>query len=99
MGLLDRYSRGEFAAVATALDGIDDFKAVHKDLVDKAPAWLNAGGATDRPRRELAAATFALEAARAGEWTEWKLIQSHTDVPSHPADSLFWKAPPLLIEW
>jgi tetratricopeptide (TPR) repeat protein len=94
MGLLDRYARGEFAAVATALDGIDDLKTVHKDLVDKGPAWIAAGGANDRERRELAAATFALEAARAGESDDWKLVRKFMSL-----DNIYWSGPPQLIEW
>ena len=33
---------------------------------------MAAGGDAERERRELAAATFALEAARLDEWSEWK---------------------------
>ena len=92
--LLDRYARGDFAAVAAALDDITDFKAVHKDLVEKGPAWINAGGAPDRARRELAAATFALEAARAGEWDDWKLLRKFMTM-----DNIYWSGPPQLIEY
>jgi len=94
LGLLERYSRGEFAQVAAALDEVQDFKQIHKDLVEKTPAWFDAGGAADRPRRELAAATFALEAARAGEWDDWKLLRKFMSL-----DNLYWSGPPLLIEW
>jgi tetratricopeptide (TPR) repeat protein len=97
--LLERYAGGEFEAVATELGGLKDFDDLLKQLRHDGQAWIEAGPEADRPRRELAAATFALEAARADEWTEWKLVQSHPEVPSHPADSLFWKPPPLLIEW
>ncbi len=97
IALLDRYARGEFTAVAAVFDGFtdsDNFKDLHKDLVEKAPAWLAAGGPSDRARRELAAATFALEAARAGEWDDWKLVRKFMSL-----DNIYWSGPPLLIEW
>jgi tetratricopeptide (TPR) repeat protein len=94
IGLLDRYAWGEFAAVVSALDEVKDFKDLHKDLVDKGPAWIAAGGPSDRARRELAAATFALEAARAGEWDDWKLLRKFMAM-----DNIYWSGPPQLIEY
>jgi tetratricopeptide (TPR) repeat protein len=94
MALLDRYARGEFAAVATELENVSNFKDLYQDLVGKAPVWLAAGGPADRPRRELAAATFALEAARAGEWQDWKLVRKFMSL-----DNIYWSGPPLLIEF
>jgi tetratricopeptide (TPR) repeat protein len=44
----------------------------------------------------LAAATLALEAARAAAWREWKWLVS-PPVPGPP--TLYWKPAPLLIEW
>ena len=99
IAMLDRYAAGQFDAVTAELASLKDFDDLLKQLRHDGQAWIGSGGASDRSRRELAAATFALEAARADEWTEWKLVQSHPEVPSHPADSLFWKPPPLLIEW
>ena len=78
--ILDSYKAGKFAAVVAELEGDIDFKEVLKQLQDQGPAWIDAGGPDERDRRELVAATFALEAARAGEWREWKFI---------------WKQPPL----
>jgi len=99
IALLDRYAAGEFAAVAEELSKVDDFKRLLKDLTsDDLKKWLVAGGADDRARRELAAATFALEAARADEWLEWKWIQRPPPQTS-PLPVLYWKPPPLLIEW
>jgi len=107
-GLLESYKAGKFAAVVAELEGDIDFKEVLKQLQDQAPAWIDAGGPDDRDRRELVAATFALEAARAGEWREWKFIWKQPPLCApgetkggcvQPLNVLEWKAPPLLIEW
>lgn len=90
---LDRYARGEFEAVARDLQDFTAFEALLEDLKLQAPKWIEAGGAEDWNRRRLAAATFALEAARAGEWREWKWIQNI------PVPTLSWKPAPLLLEW
>ena len=66
--LLDQYLSGQFAHVAEALAGDVDYGAILSDLRRDGPSWIEAAGASARARRELAAATFALEAARAGEW-------------------------------
>ena len=112
--LLEAYKAGKFAAVVAELEGDIDFKEVLKQLQDQGPAWIEAGGPDERDRRELVAATFALEAARAGEWREWKFIWKQPPLcPPPPPDGsppskagcsallsvLEWKAPPLLIEW
>ena len=97
LALLDRYAKGDFAGVQATLSRTENFKRIYTDLrSDATKTWLDAGGPTDRGRRELAAATFALEAARADEWHEWKWLQ-------RPAEGrypiLWWMPPPLLIEW
>lgn len=103
--LLDRYLSGQFAQVVEALSAdVVDYGAILGGLRRDGPAWIDAGGASARSRRELAAATFALEAARAGEWREWKLIQKQPPMCAggecyEPLNVLYWKAPPLLIEW
>jgi len=112
--LLESYKSGKFAEVVADLEGDIDFKDLLKQLQDLAPAWIDAGGPEDRDRRELTAATFALEAARADEWREWKFLwKQPEDCPmkpppgaeaskagcSQPLNVLEWKAPPLLIEW
>lgn len=104
--LLDRYERGEFEAVADTLAGITDFGRLLDGLRREGEAWIASG---DRGRRELAAATFALEAARAGAWREWKIVQRQPPMCLTTADGsqecfqplnvLYWQAPPLLIEW
>ena len=95
--LLDRYAKGQFAEVEARLAALDKFSGLVKDLKhDDVKAWLAAGGAADQDRRELAAATFALEAARVDEWREWKWIQRQS---AGPLPVLYWQAPPLLIEW
>lgn len=108
--LLEQYSRGQFDAVVEVLtaDGVD-YGAILRDLRRDAPGWIAGGGPAVRARRELAAATFALEAARAGQWVEWKLTQKQPQMcppgSSNPEDChqplniVYWRAPPLLIEW
>jgi len=99
--LLDRYGAGRFDAVVEELSGDDlDFGDLLKQLRQEGPGWIAAGGAARRARRELTAATVALEAARAGEWQEWKVIQRQENFfELRPLNVLYWKAPPLLIEW
>jgi hypothetical protein len=97
---LDRYYRAEFEAVAAELNALDNFDAVFEGLKRDAPAWIDGGGPAERSRRVLAAATFALEAGRAGAFQDWKLIDRYR-VLQPPIDTtmVYWKAPPLLIEW
>ena len=102
--LLDRYLSGQFAQVVEAFTEEVDYGVILKELQRDGPGWIDAGGAPARERREIAAATFALEAARAGEWHEWKLIQKQPQMCAggecvQPPNVLYWKAPPLLIEW
>jgi len=92
--LLDRYAAGDFSGISAALDQTRDFNDILKQLKRDGPNWIAAGGPGDRARRELAAATFALEAARAGELTDWKLVQNWMTL-----ENIYWHAPPLLIEW
>jgi tetratricopeptide (TPR) repeat protein len=98
--LLDRYAAGEFEAVAAVLATPLDFKDLLKQLTADGPAWTTAKGNEDRERRELAAATFALEAARADEWNEWSRRQRQPPIMDYvPPDVFTWGPPPLLIEW
>jgi tetratricopeptide (TPR) repeat protein len=92
--LLDRYAAGQFDAVAAELDEMKDLGTLLKQIKRDGPGWIATGGAGDRPRRELAAATFALEAARAGELDDWKLVQNFIRL-----ENIYWHAPPQLIEW
>ena len=107
MDLFDRYAAGQFDAVVADLskEGVD-FEALLEELKRDGPAWIEAGGPEARARRELVAATVALEAARAGEWHDWKRVQrqplmcaADTGECYQPPSVLYWKAPPLLIEW
>jgi hypothetical protein len=111
--LLDRYAGGQFDTVAEELARVTDFNDLLRQLKRDAPAWLDAKGPGGRERRELVAATFALEAARADEWHEWVWIQRQPEMAAppmagapvtvaggyQPLNVLYWKPPPLLIEW
>ena len=94
LAMLDRYARGEFEGVAASLHEVEDFGGIYKDLRSEAPAWIDAGGPDDRARRRLAAATFALEASRAGELDDWKLVQNWMRL-----ENIYWHAPAQLLEW
>lgn len=91
---LDRYLRGDFDVVAHDLSQLDKLDDVLEQLRRDGPAWVAAGGPAERSRRVLSAATFALEAGRAGAFHEWKWVQSYMG-----SLSIYWKTPPLLIEW
>ena len=97
LGWLDQYSRGEFAEVGLALSHLDDFQTLLDQLKADGPTWIAAAEAPDRPRRRLVAATLALEAARADEGREWKLVEH--DPKIHPIDTLAWKPAPLFLAW
>ena len=104
--LLDRYAAGQFDAVVQILTTQTEFDPILKQLERDGPAWIVAADPRQRARRELTAATFALEAARAGQWREWKIIQRQEPFegtgggePLQVLNVLYWKAPPLLIEW
>lgn len=105
---LDRYAAGDFEAVVRDLSGDLDFSALLDQLKREGPAWIDAAGPQGRERRELVAATFALEAARADEWHEWKWIQRPPlmtilsltgTVEYQPPNILYWRPAPLFIEW
>jgi tetratricopeptide (TPR) repeat protein len=108
LDLLDRYAAGQFDAVVAGLQNGTDFAQLLKAMRDQAPAWIDAGGSDDRARRELAAATLALEAARVDEWREWKRIVKPPKVEIQTAagkdsfqalNTLYWAPAPMLIEW
>jgi tetratricopeptide (TPR) repeat protein len=111
---LDGYLSGDFDRVLADVAAKKDFDGLLKDLAHGGTAWVDGGKAADRSRRELAAATFALEAARlASETLEWKWVQSvNLNVPAgtpilsgipgqsyHPPPAVWWKTPPKLLEW
>jgi tetratricopeptide (TPR) repeat protein len=91
---LDRYLRGDFDAVVAELAQLEKLDDVLEQLKRDGPMWINAGGPGDRPTRVLTAATYALEAGRTGAFAEWKWVQMYMG-----SLSIYWKAPPLLIEW
>src|SRR5215472_8035968 len=102
--LLDGYLRGDFTSVTNTLAQLEDFQALLVDLERSGPGWIAAGPVADQPRRRLAAATLALEAARIDEKREWKFV-FHPDAIGdsrrsyQPPDAVYWKPPPRLIVW
>ena len=95
--LLDWYLQGEFATVVTHLEAITDFGGLLNQLERNGSAWIDAGGPVSRSRRELTAATLALEAARVDARVEWK---QHLEVPAPNSGTLlYWQPPPRLIDW
>ena len=103
--MLDRYLAGRFPEVVEDLRGRPAFDDILEGLRRDGERWIDAGGPSQRERRTLAAATFALEAARAGAWLDWKFIQQQPRVSFGDGNDLtvlnvlYWRAPPLLIEW
>ena len=112
--LLDRYARGEFDLVITEIAQQENAAPILEALERDGAAWIARDGESARARRELAAATFALETARVHEWTEWKYIKDQPEMkppappagaepskapPYKPRDVLEWQPPPRLIEW
>jgi tetratricopeptide (TPR) repeat protein len=112
---LDQYLAGASDEVVAELSRRDDFDDLLEELRADGRGWTLAAGPGDARRRELAAATFALEAARAAQRVmDWKWVQrvrlaSIREAPNRldtglspqyvAPDSLWWKPPPLLIEW
>ena len=101
---LDAYLAGEHDRVVREVAELTDFEGILKQVRRDAPGWIAAGGSAQQPRRELVAATFALEAARIGARHDWKRIQKQPPMCAdgwcyQPLNVLYWKAPPLLIEW
>jgi len=97
---LDRYAVGQFDAVVEELSGDVDLADLLQQLRRDGPTWIDAKGPGERERRQLVAATFALEAARAGQWREWKWIQMQPPFDGiQLLNVLYWRPPPLLIEW
>lgn len=102
---LDAYRSGQFDRVVADLERETNFKPILDQLRRDGLGWIMAAGPAEIPRRELVAATFALEAARVGMRYEWKRIQmqeryTFEEGPAiQPLNVLEWKPPPLLIEW
>ncbi|MEZ5317144.1 MAG: hypothetical protein R2752_07050 [Vicinamibacterales bacterium] len=73
---LDRYFRGDFDAAVADVTAARDYDGVLKGLRAEGEPWTRAGGPDEVDRRTLAAATFAMEVARAAVLTEdWKWQQ------------------------
>jgi hypothetical protein len=100
--LLDRYLAGDFEGVVRLLDAAPSLQPILDGLDRHGAAWIAAAGPAATDRRELAVATFALEAARTGAWKEWKLRVTAPRMPEDPVLERFyltWLAPPQLLEW
>jgi tetratricopeptide (TPR) repeat protein len=107
--LLDRYLKGEFDAVVADLQRHSTFDWLLDQLQRDGANWIDRGESATRERRTLAAATLALEAARIGQWTEWKHREQPPRMPGvrwydeagrqYIPEILFWAPPPRLIEW
>jgi tetratricopeptide (TPR) repeat protein len=96
---LDAYLAGQSTRVVADLELLaqgNDLKTVLDGLRANAAAWIEAGGPAERPRRILTAATYALEAGRAGAFSEWKWVQREA---GQNEIRVVWFAPPELIEW
>lgn len=76
--LLDRYARGE-PRVLAPFNTPAYLQHLREELSREAEAWIRRGGSAATRKRELVAATFALEAARASADVDWddgkRLIQ------------------------
>jgi hypothetical protein len=102
---LDRYAAGRFDEVVADLSRFTAIDKLLGALKRETAVWISAGGPADRDRRRLAAATFALEAARVEEWHEWRWIQKQPPMGGGPGgsytphDVLYWRPPPLLVEF
>jgi tetratricopeptide (TPR) repeat protein len=102
--LLDSYLSGAFDTAVSAAAAASDFDAILDALKRDGASWIDAAGLAAAPRRRMAAAAFALEVARAADHVDWKWVQAvrlnmaiRADLQS--PDFIYWKAPPLLIEW
>jgi hypothetical protein len=110
---LDRYLDGDFDRVLADVAAKKDYDGLLKDLEHGGAAWVDAGKPADRARRELAAATVALEASRlAYDSLDWKWVEEIIPIAPgtpllpgmlpqtyHPPPQILWKTPPKLAEW
>ncbi len=90
---LERYGHGDFSVTAS-FDAVPDYGAFYESFTKTAPKWIADGPAADRPRRELAAATFALEAGRANELRDWKYVQIWMGL-----ENIYWRSGAKFVEW
>jgi tetratricopeptide (TPR) repeat protein len=103
--LLNRYEAGDFDAIARQLDSVDfNFAELLKQLQQDGSSWIEAVEPGRRERRRIAAATLALEAARADAWHEWKWVVRQPPMCAggecyYPPNVLYWRPAPLLLEW
>jgi tetratricopeptide (TPR) repeat protein len=100
---LDAYAAGRYDQVVSDLQHTTDFKPILEQLKSDGAGWIDAAGPAGVDRRELVAATFALEATRAAIGQPWKvLLKAPADGALQlaiPGYTLYWEAPPLIMEW
>jgi tetratricopeptide (TPR) repeat protein len=97
VSLLDAYAAGRFDHVVSGLATVQDFDPILEQLKRDGPVWIAAAGPEQADRRELIAATVALEATRAAQGKPWKLLLKAPG--GLPGNTLYWQAPPLILEW
>jgi len=96
-GLLERYAAGDFDGVVAEVARGVKLGDLLNQLEHVAPGWIAAAGSpVERDRRELAAATLALEAARMGVRESWRI---HTPAQGAAGEYVSWKPPAKLLEW
>lgn len=110
---LDRYLSGQYDGVVNEIAATADFGHLLETLKREAPPWIDAAPEAQRPRRRLVAAAYALEAARAAEHEDWKLLRrmqlnapTGSPIPmigggqsSETHAQIYWKPPAQLLEW
>src|SRR5262245_47624064 len=98
LSLLDRYFDGKYDAVVSALSGVQTFDELLEQLKRDGVAWVDSPEGSERRRRELVAATVALEAAYVGEKKRWSDEQA-LSMDGYTYLINYWEAHAKLHEW
>ncbi len=114
---LEAYQTGDHATVISELEVLaaaNNLDRVLEGLQKDARRWIDSAPPAERGRRVMTAATYALEAGKAGAFSEWKWVSVFrqtfgtfvlpgggfvTPNTPEPCISIVWKPPPQLIEW